>query len=93
MKTKSKAEINKVIKANFGKMSYREIGKLVGLDSEAVRGRARRMGLTGSKNSLLKNRLRLTFLKLKAQENSKRLVKNTHISLKEMRNLKSSLMY
>lgn len=48
MKTKSKAEINKVIKANFGKMSYREIGKLVGLDSEAVRGRARRMGLTGS---------------------------------------------
>lgn len=47
MKTKSSAEINEVIKAKFGTMSYREIGEMVGLDSESVRARARRMGLTG----------------------------------------------
>ena len=41
------AEINKVIKAKFRKMTYAEIGKLVNLDSEVIRGRARRMGLTG----------------------------------------------
>lgn len=46
------AEINKVIKANLGKKTYAEIGKMVGLDSECVRGRARRMGLTSEKKKL-----------------------------------------
>lgn len=52
MKTKERADIDKVIKANFGKKSYVEIGKMTGLNPEAVRSRARRMGLTQGKQKL-----------------------------------------
>ena len=52
MKTKERANVDKVIQANFGKKSYVEIGKMTGLNPEAVRSRARRMGLTQGKQKL-----------------------------------------
>ena len=52
MKTKERANVDNVIQANFGKKSYVEIGKMTGLNPEAVRSRARRMGLTQGKQKL-----------------------------------------
>ena len=48
MKKKDWAEIDKVIKANYGKKTYQKIGEELGMNSENVRYRARKMGLTGS---------------------------------------------
>lgn len=66
MKAKTSAEINKVIKANYGKMSNRELGKLVGLDSELVRSRARRMGITGGPKSPVDKKEKAVRLKKQA---------------------------
>ena len=86
MKTKSSAEINEVIKAKFGTMSYREIGEIVGLDSESVRARARRMGLTGeSKPKLpINNKLKKIFWTPNSQEDFKKKTRSILILSKRM---------
>lgn len=50
MEKNKQVEINEVIKANFGIKTYRELGEMLGMTPEAIRGRARRMGLAGNKS-------------------------------------------
>lgn len=46
MSKKNQAEIDKVIKANYGKKTYREIGEMLGgIKAENVRWRARQLGI------------------------------------------------